>query len=295
MNVWLRTLFDREKYFFFAVPAFLWQSLFFYIPLALMVMMSLLCYSPLLKMQVFSFDLYKPFMTGTYLIILFKSLILACVNGILCFLVGYPLAFFIAFRAGRLKNVALFLLIVPFWTNFLLHIYAWFFLLDRGGIFNSILQSLGIIHEPLYLLNSMFAIILLMVYCYLPFMVLPIYSVLERFDRRLLEASRDLGASRFETWYHIVLPLSMSGVISGFLLVFVPSFGEFAIPGLMGGDKYLFAGSVIAQYALGHKTMVLSTSFTVVSFIFLLMCLGLGMVVNKVLVKRLTGTYQKVE
>ena len=157
--------------------------------------------------------------------------------------------------------------------------YAWFFVLDQGGIINSSLLMLGIIDEPLHLLNSMFAIIVVMVYCYLPFMVLPIYSSLARFNQTLLEASRDLGATDFETWYHIVLPLSLSGVASGFALVFIPSFGEFAIPGLMGGEKFVFVGSVITQYALGAQTMPFGTAFTVMCFcaLILFMLMGYGL------------------
>ena len=277
---------DKEKAFIAVVPAFLWQLLFFYIPILLMIIMSFVRYYPSLGVQVFSFDLYTHFLSAQYLIIMVKSLLLACANGILCFMLGYPLAYFIVFKAGRLKSLFLFLLILPFWTNFLLHIYSWFFLLDRAGIVNHLLMFAGIIHEPLYLLNSFFGIMLLMVYCYLPFMVLPIYSALERFDKKLLEASRDLGASRFQTWYHIVLPLSMGGVVSGFFLVFVPSFGEFAIPGLMGGEKYLFVGSVIAQYALGHKTMASATAFTVMSFVCLCIFIMIGMLFNYLFLKR---------
>lgn len=208
--------------------------------------------------------------------IIFKSLILALVNGILCFLIGYPLACFLAYMTDRFKLLFLFLLILPFWTNFLLHIASWFFVLDRGGVINTLLLKIGVIHEPLHLLNSLFGIILLMVYCYLPFMVLPIYSTLDRLDSTLFEASSDLGATSFETWYHIIWPLSMPGVITGFFLVFVPSFGEFAIPGLMGGDKYLFVGSVIAQFAQGIQTIGFATAFTVMSFSFLFVCIFLG-------------------
>ena len=154
--------------------------------------------------------------------------------------------------------------------------YAWFFVLDQGGIINSFLLLLGLIEKPLVLLNTRFAIIVVMVYCYLPFMVLPIYSSLARFNRNLLEASRDLGATDFETWYHIVLPLSLSGVISGFALVVIPSFGEFAIPGLMGGEKFIFVGSVISQYALGAQTMAFGTAFTVMSFCALLLFMFIG-------------------
>ena len=274
------------KPFFYVVPAFVWQILFFYMPLLLMILMSFVYFYPSLQVHTLSVALYKPFLNQMYGIIIIKSLIFAGVNGILTFLVGYPLAYFLAFKAGRFKTVALFLLIMPFWTNFLLHVYAWFFVLDRNGIVNVLLKALGIIDQPLYLLNSLFGILLLMVYCYLPFMVLPIYSALERFDKTLLEASRDLGASRFETWYHVVLPLSMTGVIAGFFLVFVPSFGEFAIPGLMGGEKYIFVGSVIAQYVFGHKTMAFGTSFTIISFVMLLVCLFMGMAFNSLFAKR---------
>ena len=286
MGTRLKDIFERERPFFYVVPAFVWQILFFYMPILLMIIMSVVSFCPSLNRQVFSWEHYKPFLNSMYLLILLRSLILACVNGIICFLLGYPMAFFLAFRARRLKTLFLFLLILPFWTNFLLHVYSWFFVLDHAGIVNYFLKNLGIVDQPLYLLNSLFGIILLMVYCYLPFMVLPIYSALEGFDNTLLEASRDLGASSFETWYHIVLPLSMTGVVSGFLLVFVPSFGEFAIPGLMGGDKYLFVGPVIAQYALGHKTMAMSTSFTVMCLVFILILISLGLAANKIFFKK---------
>ncbi len=263
--------------FFWVVPGFLWELLFFYIPLALMIILSFTYVTD--TYQHVSFARYSPFFTKAYFLIILKSLILACVNGIVCFLIGYPMAYFLAFKTGRLKLFFLFLLIVPFWVNFLLHVYAWFFVLDQGGIINSSLLMLGIIDEPLHLLNSMFAIIVVMVYCYLPFMVLPIYSSLARFNQTLLEASRDLGATDFETWYHIVLPLSLSGVASGFALVFIPSFGEFAIPGLMGGEKFVFVGSVITQYALGAQTMPFGTAFTVMCFcaLILFMLMGYGL------------------
>jgi spermidine/putrescine transport system permease protein len=280
VSTWFKNLM-KEKPFFYAVPLFLWQILFFYAPLALMALISLSEYNPATHSYGMTLNRYWLFIAGTYFLIIIKSIILAAVNGILCFIVGYPLAYFLAFNAGRLKLFFLFLLILPFWTNFLLHIYAWFFLLDRGGIVNMLLIMLGAIHEPLTLLNSIPAIIIVMLYCYLPFMVLPIYAALEHFDSTLFDASYDLGATSFETWYHIVLPLSMKGVLSGFFLVFIPSFGEFAIPSLMGGENYLFVGSVIAQYALGHQTMEFATAFTMISFAVLLMCALLGILLRK--------------
>ena len=151
-------------------------------------------------------------------------------NVILCFLIAYPLAYFIAFRGKKYKNGLLFLLLIPFWTNFLLHVYAWFYVLEKHGFFNNILLQAGVISEPLLLLNSPFAIMIMMVYYYLPFMVLPIYSSLERFNSSLIEASFDLGATWFQTFRRIILPLTMRGIRAGFFLVYIPSFGEFAIP-----------------------------------------------------------------
>jgi len=257
----MKEVVQRHTPFFYVILPFLWQLLFFYIPILLMVWLSITAID-------------VPFFNATYFLIVVRSCILAIVTGILCFLIGYPLAYFLAFKAGRFRLFFLFLVILPFWTNFLLHVYAWMFVLDQEGIVNKALLWLGF--PTLSMLNSLFAILLLMVYCYLPFMVLPIYSALDRFDKTLLEASEDLGATPFETWYHIVLPLSMTGVISGFFLVFVAAFGEFAIPGLMGGEKFIFVGSVITQYALGAETLEYAAAFTLFSFVCLLILIGIG-------------------
>lgn len=270
--------------FFVAAPAFLWQLLFFYVPLLLMVTMSLI------QLQESSWSVslsnYAHFLDRMYLFIIIKSFILAAVTGVLCFLVGYPLAYFIAFKAGRLRLLLLFLLIIPFWTNFLLHVYSWFLILDKVGVVNYLLLSAGIISEPLELINTLWSVIILMLYCYLPFMVFPIYASLQRINPRIVEASRDLGATQFETWFHIVLPLSMSGILSGFFLVFIPAYGEFAIPGLMGGDKFLFVGSVITYYALGSGTLNYGAAFTMLALASLLAIL-LAAIAIKSLVLRL--------
>ena len=198
------------------------------------------------------------------------SLILALANVILCFLIAYPLAYFLAFKGKKIKNFLLFLLLIPFWTNFLLHVYAWFYVLEKHGFLNNLLQQVGLIKEPIILLNSTFAIMIMMVYYYLPFMVLPIYTSLERFNMSLIEASFDLGASWIQTFRRIILPLTMRGVRAGFFLVFIPSFGEFAIPSLMGGDKLMFVGNVVSEYILAEGTGSLGAAFMVVSCIILL-------------------------
>lgn len=254
--------FLKQLSFFVGVPAFIWQVLFFYVPLLCIIGISF--FAPEEVGRGFTLAYYAAIMKPMYLYIIFKSALLALLTGIFCFLIGYPLAYFIAF-SSRLKTIFLFGLILPFWTNFLLHIYAWFFVLERGGVLNNLLLFFGIIKEPITFLYSPVVVMIVMVHCYLPFMVLPIYSILERFDRRLLEASADLGASNFTTITRIMLPLSASGSMSGFFLVAVPAFGEFVIPGLLGGDTYVFVGTVISQYILGAKTMQLGAAFTVVA------------------------------
>ncbi len=246
--------------FFVGVPALIWQLLFFILPL--------------MGMLVYSFaSLYNfvPFLTSMYGHVLLRSLALALTNVILCFCIAYPLAYCLVFHVQRFKNIFLFFLIIPFWTNFLLHIFAWFFVLEKEGVLNTLLLYLKIINEPLHLVNSITAILIMMVYYYLPFMILPIYSSLERFDIRLMESSADLGATWWQTIRRVVLPLSLPGIQAGVFLVFVPSFGEFAIPELMGGDKIMFAGSVISRFILSAQTAKLGVAFTIISSITLIM------------------------
>lgn len=251
--------------FSIGVPAIVWQILFFYIPLCLIALSSFVQFSKAGTFEGLTFQKLLFFLHPTYLAIIGSSLLLAFCNAILCLVIAYPLAYFMAFRGKKFKNLLLFLLIVPFWTNFLLHVYAWFYVLEREGFLNNTLLYLGLIKEPLHLLNSLFSIMVMMVYYYLPFMVLPIYASLERFEGRLIEASYDLGASWFQTFRRIMLPLTLSGVRSGFFLVYIPSFGEFAIPELMGGDKLMFVGSVVSHYILGDETGSLGAAFTVVA------------------------------
>lgn len=261
---------SSELPFAMGAPALIWQVLFFYVPLFLIFAASVIKVSSRGTVEGVTFEKLLFFFSPTYLYVIGSSLLLALSNAIICLLIAYPLAYFLAFRGKKFKNLFLFLLIVPFWTNFLLHVYAWFFVLEREGFLNNMLRFLGIIQEPLHLLNSLFAIMVMMVYYYLPFMVLPIYSSLERFNFRLIEASMDLGANWLQTFKRIMLPLTLRGVRAGFFLVFIPSFGEFAIPELMGGDRKMFVGSAISQYILGEETGSLGSAFTVVSMLFLL-------------------------
>lgn len=246
------------------IPAIIWQVLFFYLPLALLVISSVVAFNESGAFTGITLSKLSFFMRLPYLRVIGSSLLLAISNTLLCFLIAYPLSYFMAFKGKKLKNLLLFLLIVPFWTNFLLHVYAWFFVLEREGFLNVLLQKLGWISEPIAFLNSTFAIMVMMVYYYLPFMVLPIYSSLERFDSKLIEASYDLGASWIQTFRKIMLPLTSRGIKTGFFLVYIPSFGEFAIPELMGGDKQMFMGTVVSHFILGDDTGSLGAAFTVI-------------------------------
>jgi spermidine/putrescine transport system permease protein len=257
--------------FSIGIPAVIWQVLFFYIPLFFILIASVLKISELGGIEGVTFDKWFLFLRPVYLKVIGSSFLLAFSNALICMLIAYPIAYFLAFTGKKYKNLFLFFLIVPFWTNFLLHAYAWFFVLEKEGFLNQVLTTLGIIHEPLHLMNSFFAIMIMMVYYYLPFMILPIYTSLERFDVKLIEASLDLGATRAQTMRKILLPLTMRGMRAGFFLVYIPSFGEFAIPELMGGDKQMFVGSVVAQYVLGDQTGSLGAAFTAVSCIALLL------------------------
>ncbi|MBS0620942.1 MAG: ABC transporter permease [Verrucomicrobia bacterium] len=259
-----------EVPFSIGAPAMIWQVLFFYVPLAILVVSSVLRFADSGVFEGFTLEKITFFFRLVYVKVIASSFILAISNTLLCLLVAYPLAYFIAFCAGRFKNIFLFLLIVPFWTNFLLHVYAWYFVLEREGFLNNLLRGIGLIQEPLQLLNSPFAILIMMVYYYLPFMVMPLYSSLEKMDRRLIEASLDLGASWSQTLRRVMLPLTKRGLLAGFFLVYIPSFGEFAIPELMGGDKLMFVGSVVSHYILGDDTGSLGAAFTLIASVLLL-------------------------
>ena len=259
-----------ELPFSIGAPAMIWQVLFFYLPLAILLVSSLAKFSEADIFEGFTFEKISFFLRPLYLKVILSSFMLALGNAILCLLIAYPLAYFLAFTGKRYKNFFLFLLIVPFWTNFLLHVYAWFFVLEKDGFLNNILRGMGLIHDPILMLNTPFAIMIMMVYYYLPFMVMPLYSSLEKMDNRLIEASLDLGASWGQTLRRVILPLTKRGLKAGFFLVYIPSFGEFAIPELMGGDKLMFVGTVVSNYILGDETGSLGAAFTVVASILLL-------------------------
>ncbi|MFQ8430670.1 ABC transporter permease subunit [Amaricoccus sp. W119] len=180
-----------------------------------------------------------------YITAYFFSIRLAFISAVIALLIGYPIAYYIARQPEGPRSILLMLVILPFWTSFLLRVYAWQGFLRSNGVINNFLIWTGIIDQPLVLLQTNFAVYLGVVYTYLPFMILPLYANLVKLDEALLEASADLGARPLTTFLHVTLPLSMPGIIAGFMLVFVPAIGEFVIPELLGGPDTLMIGRVL--------------------------------------------------
>ena len=187
---------------------------------------------------------YERFLDPLYGSILLRSFLLAGAATGICLVLGFPLALFIA-RASRWKSLYLYLVILPFWTSFLVRTYAWMFLLRDTGLINTALIAAGVIREPLPLLYNHFAVVLGLVYGYLPFMVLPLYANLERLDRTLLEASADLGARPVQTLLRVIVPLSKPGMLAGAVLVFIPCLGAYLTPDLLGGGKSIMIGNLL--------------------------------------------------
>jgi spermidine/putrescine transport system permease protein len=187
---------------------------------------------------------YGRVLDPTYIRIAWRSLAIAAAATALCLVAGFPLALYIA-RSGQRRNLLLNLVMLPFWTSFLIRTYAWMFLLRDTGLVNSILLSLHIIRQPLPLLFNDGAVILGLVYGYLPFMVLPLYATLEKLDPALLDAAQDLGATPWVTFWRVIVPLSRAGIVSGVLLVFIPCLGAYLTPDLLGGGRSIMLGNLV--------------------------------------------------
>lgn len=271
----VKELFSGQISFFMSVPAVAWQLLFFYIPAALIIMLSFIKFTSLIHVPTITLEHYLYFLKPLFLWVILRSLSLAFFTACICLLVSYPVAYCLAVKVERFKNLFLFFLILPFWTSLMVQVYSWFFVLEHNGLINTILLRLGLIGHPLHLLNNTFAIYVVMVYCYLPFMIMPLYTILEKIDRRLFEAAADLGCTQWKTFVKITVPLSMPGIKTGFFLVFVPSFGEFVVPTLLGGGKQLFVGSLITQYFLSARNPYRGSAFTCISSLILLASVGI--------------------
>jgi putrescine transport system permease protein len=193
-----------------------------------------------------------------------SSIKYALITTILCLAIGYPFAYFMARSPKHLQPMLLMLIMLPFWTSFLLRIYAWKTLLVSNGVINNVLMSLHVINEPLAMMNNSFSLLIGMVYSYLPFMILPLYANLSKLDLRYLEAAADLGTSPFKAFWLITVPLSKAGIIAGSMLVFIPAVGEFVIPELLGGPSTLMIGRVLWDEFFSNNDWPMAAAVAVV-------------------------------
>ena len=262
---------SRENGFFLALPSILYLGLFFVLPLVIVFVVSFTSRGkggvPIIPPTIeapFTFEHYDRAL-GVFSSILWRSVGLAGFTTAVCLAIGYPLAFFISTRRNRrFQQLCLFLVILPFWTNFLIRTYAWRILLGEEGTINSLLLSIGLIAEPMKLLNTQFAVLVGLVYGFLPFMVLPIFASVERFDFKFVDAAHDLGANDIRSFFRIVLPLTLPGVLAGCALVFIPSVGAYITPDLLGGTKGLMIGNLINNQFSSSGNMPLGSALSIV-------------------------------
>jgi putrescine transport system permease protein len=264
----------------------MWLLLFFLAPFAIILKISfadplvaLPPFTPLLdwtasgldRLQV-TFDNYRfLFEDGFYATIYLASIKIAAIGTILCLLLGYPMAYYIARQPARRRNLLLLGIILPFWISFLLRVYAWIGLLNNHGVINNLLLSLGIIDQPLPLIYNDFAVYVGIVYSYLPFMILPLYANLEKLDLDLQDAAADLGARRWQAFVDVTLPMSKPGIIAGCLLVFIPASGEYIIPALLGGSDTLMIGRILWDEFFINRDWPVASAVSVVLLLILVL------------------------
>ena len=200
-----------------------------------------------------------------------SSIRIAAIATLICLLVAYPIAYVIARAEPATRNALLMLVILPSWTSFLIRIYAWVGILKNNGLINNSLIWLGIIDQPIAMLNTEFAVYIGIVYAYLPFMVLPLYTNLMKLDNSLLEAAADLGAAPWKVFMTVVLPLSKAGIIAGSMLVFIPAVGEFIIPDMLGGAETLMIGKVLWQEFFNNRDLPVASAVAIVMLLLLLL------------------------
>ena len=268
------------------VLPYLWLVLFFLVPFAIVFKISFS--DPIVAQPPFTplFDQSQNFLNwfqgslNNYLFLLednlywvsyLRSIKVAFISTIFCLLLGYPMAYYIAQSPPTKRNVLLMLIILPFWTSFLLRVYAWMGILSTNGIINSMFLWIGIIDEPIQMLYTNFAVYLGIVYTYLPFMILPLYANLERLDLNLHDAAADLGGKPLQVFRDITLPVSLPGIIAGSLLVFIPAMGEFVIPALLGGLDSLMIGRTLYDEFFVNRDWPLASAVATILLLILVL------------------------
>lgn len=262
---------DRRRGFLLALPAYAYMVLFFGVPLVIVFAYSFSTRSrtgdP--TFSELSFDAYAKLKEELVRNVAIRSAILALVTTVLCLLFAYPFAYFVATRKATTRNLLLVAVMIPFWTNFLVRNYAWRVLLSTGGPISSVTETIGLGETDLLFTRT--AVVIGLVYSFLPFMILPLYASIERIDWRLVEASRDLYCSGWKSFTKVVLPLSLPGVIAGSILVFVPSLGAYVTPAILGGGKEALLGEYIVGQFLTARNWPVGASL---SFVLMTVMLG---------------------
>ena len=234
----------------------------------------------------FSLDSYGRLTDPLYSQVLWNSLYMAGIATIICLIVGYPFAFMIAKLPEKYRPFLLFLVVLPFWTNSLIRIYGMKIFLGVKGVLNNTLLSLGIISEPIRILNTEIAVIIGLVYILLPFMILPLYSSIEKIDGRLLEAAKDLGANAFQRFVKVIIPLTMPGIVAGCLLVLLPAMGMFYVADLLGGAKVLLVGNIIKSEFLVTRNWPFGSAISIALTILMAVMIYVYYRANKLMNKK---------
>lgn len=261
-----------------ASPTVVYLAIFFFAPFAIVLLYSFGMIDIFRQLRpVFTFEYYFEFFSSVVPGVFARSLLMAFATTVACLLLGYPMAYHIAVKSVRRKETLLLLVIIPFWVSFLLRTYALMTILDVNGIINVMLSNLGLISKPLSLIYNPQAVLLGMVYNYLPFMILPLYASMEKLDKSLLEAAGSLGAGPMRSFLRVTLPLTRSGIGAGSILVFVPAVGEFIIPQLLGGTESFMVGNLIWTLFLKARNLWFGSAVSIILIALVILIIGLYM------------------
>lgn len=254
---------DSRRGLLIALPSMVYLILFFAIPLVIVFVYSFATRSStgLTLLEGWNLESYRRLFDPLVAEIAFRSLVMATATTVICLLLSYPLAYFMATRSARTRNILLVLVMIPFWSNFLVRTYAWRVLLGSDGPLSQLSQALG--GEPIRILFTNSAVLIGLVYGFLPFMVLPLYAALERMDWSLVEAARDLYASGWRSFRKVTFPLSMPGVIAGSILVFIPTLGAYVTPAILGGARTTLLGDYIVSQFLAARNQPFGSALSV--------------------------------
>lgn len=252
-----------------ALPTVAWLLIFFLVPLLFVLAFAFLQRGTYGTVEMsFTLENIKRVFDSLYMETLWETVKIAVITTVLCLLIGYPFAYTVTIVDRKWRSLLLLLATIPFWINFLVRSYAWIVILRSQGLVNTLLLKLGIISEPLNLLYNTPSVILGMVYSLLPFMILPVYAAIEQLDKRKLEAAYDLGATPLKAFWHVTVPMTMSGIATGSILVFVSSIGMFVVSDVMGGSKVALIGNVIQNQFLGARDWPFGSALSMIVVLF---------------------------